>query len=74
MKTSTALVISAFICVIGYTVAAIVLQFVGNEPIDSTLTISWFGFWGLEMGVLGSITTAKAKYAEAKKKKASKKK
>ena len=61
-KTATLLVISAFAFVIIYTAAAVVLQYVTDQSISDTLTLSWFGFWGLEMGVLGTITNIKNKY------------
>ncbi len=51
---SKLVVVSAIIAIVGYT--AIHLYFVWNfRDIPIQLTISWFSFWGLELGYLAGI-------------------
>ena len=49
----------AVICILGYTVTAFILQFHTSVEISSTLTLSWFGFWTVEIWQLSRITTTK---------------
>ena len=51
----------AVACVVSYTVAAFVLQFYTSVEISSTLTLSWYGFWTVEIWQLSRITTTKIK-------------
>ena len=49
--------------VIVYTVAAFILQFVGNGEISATLTTCFYSFFGVEILTLASITKHKNKIA-----------
>lgn len=50
------------LAVIAYTVAAFILQFVGQTEISPSLTVAYFAFWGTELISLATIKNAKSKH------------
>lgn len=50
------------LAVIIYTIAAFVLQFVGQTEISPSLTVAYFAFWGTELISLATIKNTKSKY------------
>ena len=61
-KTSNKVIVAAIVSVTVFTVAAFVLQFVGEAEISSTLTTCWFGFWTVELGALAGIKICKTRF------------
>ncbi len=57
---STKVVISAIIAVVGYTIIHLVFVWY-DKYIPAQLTISWFSFWGIELGALAGIEVVKKK-------------
>ncbi len=55
---SSKIVISAIIAVIGYTLIHLVFVWF-DKYIPAQLTISWFSFWGVEIGALAGIEVTK---------------
>ncbi len=55
---SSKVVISAIIAVIGYTVTHLYFSW-HDKIIPTQLTISWFTFWGVELGALAGIEIKK---------------
>jgi len=49
------------VAVMSYTVAAFLLQFITQTEISSTLTVSYFAFWGTEIIAIATITSVKEK-------------
>jgi len=49
------------VAVMGYTVAAFILQFITSVEISSTLTTAYFAFWTVEIISLAGIKTIKVK-------------
>lgn len=47
--------------IMGYTIAAFILQFVTSVEISSTLTTAYFAFWTVEIISLAGIKTIKVK-------------
>ncbi len=58
---SNYIVILSIIMIVGFTVCAFVLQFVTKMEVSSTLIISWFSFWTVEVSALALIKTNKVK-------------
>lgn len=48
-------------CIMLYTIASFVLQFVAKIEISSTLTTAYFSFWAVEIWQLARITIHKNK-------------
>lgn len=55
LKKSDYVLIASIVAVIGYTIAAIVVQETTNMEISPTLTERWFQFWTVEIVVLSGI-------------------
>lgn len=51
----------AILSIVLYTIAALVLQFVCQVEVSSTLTGCWYGFWTVEIFTLGQITKEKVR-------------
>lgn len=66
MKTSNVIIAAAVVCIVLYTVAAFVLQFVTGLEAPGTLTTCWFSFWAVELAALAGIkiTKTKCRYGE----------
>lgn len=47
--------------IVGYTIAAFILQFCGLMEVSSTLTGCWYGFWTVEIVALAAIKNTKTK-------------
>lgn len=47
--------------IVGYTVAAFILQFIGLMEVSSTLTGCWYSFWTVEIITLATIKNTKTK-------------
>ena len=55
------MLLAAVVCIVGYTIAAIFLQFCTSVELSSTLTLCWYGFWTAEIWALSGITKTKIK-------------
>lgn len=61
-KVSNIMLVLICVMIIGYTVAAFILQYLTNIEISTQLTVSWFAFWGVELVALASIKNNKVKH------------
>lgn len=61
-KVSNIMLVTIVAAVIGYMVAAFVLQNSTGMEISSTLTTCWFSFWGVEIVALAGIKVSKTKH------------
>lgn len=60
-RFSNLIVFLAIIAVVGYTAAALILQFVIHIEVSQTLTLCWYGFWSCEIFAMTGIKIAKVK-------------
>ena len=58
-KTSTIMVITSVIAIVGYVVADYILQYNTGIELSPTITPYWFGFWTCEIFLLAGIKVSK---------------
>lgn len=61
-KVSNIMLVLICTMIILYTIADFFLQYFANVEVSSTLTVSWFAFWGTELVALAAIKTSKVKH------------
>ena len=60
-KTSTVILILACFMAVAYAAVDVILQWKLGVEISTTLTVSWYTFWGVELINLANIKNTKTK-------------
>lgn len=63
-KVSNIMLVLICTMIIIYTIADFLLQYFAGVEVSSTLTMSWFAFWGTELVALAAIKTSKVKHGQ----------
>lgn len=58
-KVSNIMLAVSIICIVGYAIASLLIQYFTGIEVSSTLTTCWFSFFGCELFLLAGIKTSK---------------
>ena len=64
LRKSDYVLFASVAAIIGYTIAAIVVQLITCTELSSTLTTCWYSFWTVEIITLAGIKITNVKHGE----------